>query len=130
VTPPAAPMPRRDTASSAHSASGGWAISSTRARTCTTATATGTTADNLEVLPSQRVHMLLLQLERRENRGQTPLFGREALLRAGQQQTRRAPQRRSCRPYVACTRVREALVVTSVGKVSGWVPGGLGDPSP
>ncbi len=38
--------------------------------------------DNLEVLPSQRVHMLLHHLERREARGQLPLFARDALLRA------------------------------------------------
>jgi hypothetical protein len=38
--------------------------------------------DNLEVLPSQRAHMLVHHLERREARGQMPLFAREALLKA------------------------------------------------
>lgn len=38
--------------------------------------------DNLEVFPNQRIHMLVHHLERREERGQTPLFDRTALLRA------------------------------------------------
>jgi hypothetical protein len=45
--------------------------------------------DNLEVLPGQRIHMLLHHLERREARGQVPLFGRDVLLRAWHLQGKR-----------------------------------------
>ena len=40
--------------------------------------------DNLQVLPNQRVHMLLHHLERREARGLVPLFDRDDLIRAWQ----------------------------------------------
>lgn len=40
-------------------------------------------ACNLQVLPSQRAHMLLEHLERRERRGIVPLFERDVMLEAG-----------------------------------------------